>query len=106
LYIVDDDYKPQYTAKYGQNYGTKEPSSCLTSARPRPCSLGFRRSLWWAAEADYPPTTCGGSPPRLLMIGWGRLMSRGRGRADDGCLANGVSQGLWSSERQKGKIDG
>ena len=68
--------------------------------------LGFRRSSWWAAEADYPPTTCADSPPRLLMIGWGLLMVRGRGRADDGCLPNGVSRSLWSRERQEGKIDG
>jgi len=73
---------------------------------PPPCSSGFRRPARWAAEADYPPTTCGGSPPRLLMIGWGLLMFRGRGRADDGCLPNGVGRGLWSRERQEGKIDG
>jgi hypothetical protein len=73
---------------------------------PPPCSLGFRRLSWWAAEADYPPTTCADSPPRLLMIGWGLLMVRGRGRADDGCLADGVSRGLWSRERQEGKLDG
>ena len=73
---------------------------------PPPYPLGFRRLSRWAAEADYPPTTCGGSPPRLLMIGWGLLMFRGRGRADDGCLPNGVGRGLWSRERQEGKIDG
>jgi len=73
---------------------------------PPPYPLGFRRLSRWAAEADYPPTTCGGSPPRLLMIGWGLLMVRGRGRADDGCLENGLSQGVWSSKRQKGAIYG
>jgi hypothetical protein len=72
---------------------------------PPLCSLGFSCPSWWAAEADYPPTTCADSPPRLLMIGWGLLMVRGQGRADDGCLANGVSRGLSSRGRQEGKVD-
>jgi hypothetical protein len=74
---------------------------------PAPCSSGFRRPARWAAEADYPPTTCADSPPRLLMIDWGLLRVRGRGRADESCLANGASRGL-SDERegQKGTIDG
>jgi hypothetical protein len=72
---------------------------------PPPCSLGFHRPSWWAAEADYPPTTCADSPPRLLMIGSRLVRGRGRGRADEGCPANGLSQGLWSRKRQKGTID-
>jgi len=73
---------------------------------PPPYPLAFRRLSWWAAEADYPPTTCGGSPPRLLMIGWGLLMVRGRGRADESFQANGASRSLSRRERQEGTIDG
>jgi hypothetical protein len=73
---------------------------------PPPYSLGFCLASWCAAEADYPPTTCGGSPPRLLMIGWELLMVRGRGRADESFQANGPSRGLSRRERQEGTIDG
>ena len=73
---------------------------------PPPCSLGFRRLAWWTAEADYPPTTCADSPPRLLMIGSRLVTVRGRGRAVDGCLPNGMSRGPGSRKRQKGSIDG
>jgi hypothetical protein len=53
--------------------------------RQRPCSLGFRRPSWWAAEPDYPPSTLlrPGSPARhqvldvLSVIEWGAVAGRG-----------------------------
>lgn len=71
---------------------------------PPPCSLGFRRTSWWAAEADYPPTTCADSPPRLLLIDSKLVVVRGR--ADGGCLANGATWGVSRREGQEGTIDG
>ena len=75
---------------------------------PPPCSLGFRRTSWWAAEPDYPPTTCSGSPARLLVIGCGVVMVRGRGRgeADEGSPGPELSPDVWSRERQQGVVDG
>jgi hypothetical protein len=52
---------------------------------PPPWSLGSRLPSWWAAEPDYPPTTCSGSPTRLLVAGCRVMAARGRGRADRGC---------------------
>ena len=73
---------------------------------PPPCSLGFRCPSSWAAEADYPPTTCADSPPRLLMIDSKLVMVRGRGRADESCQANEASCVLSRREGQEGTIDG
>lgn len=54
--------------------------------RPRPYSLGFRRGPWWAAEPDYPPTTCSGSPARQLIT-W---------RLSEESVGTGAGRGSWS----------
>jgi hypothetical protein len=51
-----------------------------------PCSLGFRRMAWCAAEPDYPPSTLlrSGSPARQLVLGWLSDSTGTRGRAEAG----------------------
>jgi hypothetical protein len=50
---------------------------------PRPCASQLRRVGRCAAEPDYPPTTCSGSPARqLVRVRLCNLRGAGAGRGE------------------------